>query len=234
MKILMVLMTLAAAAASYGYEEFRTFTMHDGTTLRAVVIACDTLENRVELVTEGGNPIRSPKTVFIEEDQEFLTEWERCTLFKSPTDFVVIPTRWTHREWTGEAVEPGSTDGFTLASGETEYRYCLTLYNLGGIPLNNLSVDYHISYRRHTDSREPGFFAMQSEASEGRVSVTSAVDGAIPVETLGVGKWKSFMTDPVSLADINSALSSSEVEIVVHMQTADGRILDRYISLPDA
>lgn len=235
MKKLIVLAGLALSLAANGYEEFRTYSMLDGTSLNAAVISCRSVEDAVELVTLDGTLVKAPKTMFAENDQAYLTDWEMRELFMSPTDFVIIPTRWTHRQWIGE--DAGAVpvdDDFSLASGSSEYQYCLTLYNLGGVPLENLTVDYSISYRDYKESSNSAFHSLirDSDDAEPAAVVTCTVDGKVQVPKLDAGKWKMYTTESVALADINSATSSSGIHVTVQMETPLGRILSREIALP--
>lgn len=234
MKKLMISAGLAVALTAGAYEEFRTYSLLDGTSYNAAVISCDSLEDTVELITVDGTLVSSPKTRFADADQDYLSDWEMKEVFMSPTEFVIIPTRWTHRQWIGEEAGALPADEeFSLASGNSEYQYCLTLYNLGGVALENLTVDYSIRYRDYTESSKSAFHAVIPEGGEEETaSVSCSVDGQVDVPFLDAGRWKMYTTDSVSLADINSATSSSEIHVSVHMQTPAGGILHREIALP--
>lgn len=233
MKRMLMLAALATALTTRAYEEFRTYSLIDGTSFNAAVIGCDSLEDAVELITIDGTLVDSPKTRFVETDQDYLTGWEKKEVFMSPTEFVIIPTRWTHRRWIGEEqADLPAEEEFALASGRSEYQYCLTLYNLSGVPLENLTVDYRISYRDSSESPESALHAViPDDAAEETAYVSCSVEGAVEVPLLEAGKWKMYTTDSVSLSDVTASASSSRIRITVHMDTPDGS-LTREVALP--
>ncbi|VGO14456.1 hypothetical protein PDESU_03018 [Pontiella desulfatans] len=235
MKKLIALSCLIASATASGVGELHTFTLHDGTAFNAVVVSCDSREESVVLVKDDGSTVESGLSGFCAADRTYLRQWELCDLFMAPTRFVVVPTYSVDRRWLGEGEDGPQADDPEMVAGVSEHRYYLTLYNLGGVALENLTVDYQVCYSQKCSATHAVSLSPQAPSpaeEEGQVAATHAIAGTLRVARLEAGGWKLYLTDPVSLADANGEFSSGVIRITLGMETPDGRRLSRPIVLP--
>jgi hypothetical protein len=118
--------------------------MNNGKTFNAVVISCDS--DAVELLTADGDSVYSGLSAFTEEDRAYLKQMEMAELFMSPTNFVIIPTHTVTQKWVGEELIEQCEGRVVPVAGVSEHQYYLSLYNLGDIALENITLRYRIIY----------------------------------------------------------------------------------------
>jgi hypothetical protein len=228
MKQMIALISLIATAAvtTYGYEELRNYTMNEGQTFHAVVISCDSQQDAVELLTADGYSVYSSFSAFTEEDSAYLLQREMAELFMSPTNFVIIPTHTVTQKWAGEEQSEGRVES---VAGVSEHQYYLTLYNLGGVALENITLSYRIIYTQSGSfSEEIPNSTIENEV----VTLSKVADGVIPVARLGAQEWKVYSTRAAIIVDDDTGSSSSYMVITVSMESVDGSTLTREIELP--
>ncbi|MDF7799445.1 hypothetical protein P4C99_08210 [Pontiellaceae bacterium B1224] len=231
MKKMIALISLIVSCTVYGYEEFHNFTMDDGFVFSAVVIACDSQEDTVELLTADGYTIHSSLSVFTEEDGIYLKQQEMAELFMSPTRFVIIPTHTVDQQWRVEDLSGESDEGVFSTTSISEHRHYLTLYNLGGIALENIELSYQILYEQSgaaADEASLTEWPQDSSFETEETTLSSVADGVIQIEHLGALEWKVYSTRSA----VVTGSSSSRMLITVSMEAADGSILTREIELP--
>lgn len=232
MKKMIALISLIASATVYGYEELHTFTMNDESVFNAVVLSCDSQCDTVELLMDDGHTVSSGLSTFAEEDRAYLKQKELEELFMSPTHFVIIPSHTVDQKWVGD---DRGEDGVFPVTGISEHQYFLTIYNLGGADLENITLSYRILYTQScSESDGPSFSEQLPDLiiEKEETTLSRGTDGIISIARLGAREWKVYSAGSAVVVDDAPGSSSSLMVISVSMEAADGTALTREIELP--
>lgn len=155
MKLFLV-MCLILAGRVYG--ESHTFTLKDGRTLEAEIVAIK--GGNVSLKRSDGKTIPVPSNVFVEADVAYIKEWAMFEGVRSTSKFKLTFNRRNVKSWKNERMGSISyTDGSVeenqvIAKTDfDEMAYDIKLDNRNKYVLADLILEYNIYYEQDTGSQ---------------------------------------------------------------------------------
>ncbi|MDF7825357.1 hypothetical protein P4B35_15130 [Pontiellaceae bacterium B12227] len=218
MKALITILTTCIISAN-AMEQLHEFTASDGRTLKAKVISYDGLTGKTEVEREDGKTVRVGIEAFSKDDQAYIKRWEPCSLFRSPTQFSIIPRR---------TLDQKSSYVMGMVDQETRYTYDLCLVNRTGLQMNHVSVEYLACYEpRKEDAQE------EVQMVKGRTPVCDMEPGDVKVISMS----HFAVSDKIQInkpEDVPGSIAGCESSITIRvaMEAPDGSQVERIISLP--
>jgi hypothetical protein len=129
----------------------------------------------------------------------------------------------------------------------TKYKYDLTLTNKGGVPLENLTMEYRIYYEQEKAVKEEDEKRKEDDTRPERYSPVSedkVKDGKVKIGTIEAKETKEVSTDSITLVErtanrryedkINLKAKLVGAWVKIYMKAPDGQTLERDIALPES
>ncbi|MCF7817676.1 MAG: hypothetical protein K9M54_07325, partial [Kiritimatiellales bacterium] len=244
-------------------DEFRTFTAQDGRKLKAKVVSYDPASDKVQILRDDKKSVTVQSSAFSDADQKYIKTWSAIGIFSSPSKLALDISRnevgTTKKEHnvdmtnveddSGDSARRGGgrEDGIqTVATDKsTQYKYNLTLANKGGVPLDNLAMEYRIYYAQEKPVMDDKEKRPKGDLRPVRylpVSENKVKGGKVKIGTIEAKGTKEVSTGSVTLLqrtanrriedkiDLKGELAG--VWVKVYMKSPDGEMVERDIALP--
>ncbi|MDF7824036.1 hypothetical protein P4B35_08425 [Pontiellaceae bacterium B12227] len=136
--------------------EMHTFKLPDGRSIVAEIVDVNARQGIVELRLENGSVKKIKPSIFVQEDQDYISAWSELAGFRSPAFFKISCKRKLDEKWDEEesgkiSYSDGSVEDETIS--ETKYEkfiYEILLENRNKVPLQDLTLEYRIFYEQGT------------------------------------------------------------------------------------
>jgi hypothetical protein len=201
-------------------DEYRTFTVEDGRTLKARIIAYDATTGMVQIQRQDNNKLTVPTAAFSKKDQTYITAWQATQDFLSTSKLKLNLKRNEVKSWKKEHEADlsqiklgkggGKRDGIEVIATDdnTQYKYDLMIENKGSVPLKNVTVEDRVYYEQEKavkddDDKKRRKESGQDDAEErvryNAVNENKVKDGAARLKPIEPKETKTISTGSVTI-----------------------------------
>lgn len=186
---------IGVACCSMARAELHEFKLPDGRSIKAEIVDFNAKLGVAELKLENGSVKKIKPSIFVKDDQDYISGWAQLAGFRSPSFFKItcqtdLVEKWKETETGDISYSDGSTEEATIS--ETKYErfvYEIKLENRNAVPLKNIKIEYRIFY-------EQGLGGSGDERSKLTVS-KKKVSGDLDLASLAPKKKLILKTKPV-------------------------------------
>jgi hypothetical protein len=140
--------------------EMHAFSLPDGRSLEAEIVDYNAKLNQVELKRTDGKRVKVKASIFVDEDQAYIKEWDAAKAFTSDRLLKISCTDETIEEWKKEEYKDlrdteGNVENYLMK--ETMFErvvYTVVFQNTNPSVLDNIRMDYRIYYEQSKESRD--------------------------------------------------------------------------------
>lgn len=180
-KVLRVVLGLGMSVCCVLAEDgFRVFTDLQGRVVSARIIQVDDARGLVELEMENKRRTKVKPSIFSEEDQAYIREWELCRTFMSSSGLRFAGEKKVIEDWSDS---PGA--GINREYEKNVYR--CELKNGSPIPFENVAVEYCVYWEQEIPQKG------------GEQRLEKDYSGRHEIARIEPRATAEFQTDPVTL-----------------------------------
>ncbi|MEA2068998.1 MAG: hypothetical protein U9P12_07350, partial [Verrucomicrobiota bacterium] len=181
--------------------------------------------------------------IFVEKDQDFITDWAKLAGFRSPSFFKIeckkdLVEKWKDTEEAEVHYSNGGVDTETIS--ETKFErviYEIYLENRNDVPLSNLKFEYRIFYEQSVNADQAGKLSTSRNNKNGELKVNRLSPKAkMVLKTEAVVIHEKEYVGEITSGGSNFAKESGEIKgvwIKIHTKTASGETVTRDVYEPE-